>query len=138
MWNVQVFFCCPTISILPQNQEKRFNIWLKQTFQRQSCNSKLVSNNYQEEIWDVICTISNIKWGVRLLLVESLVIIFYVIFLMGHAVLFWKKKIAIKRKQGVNNCFKPVILAVCYCCFQIKIRTKRKEKINLETKYNMI
>ena len=25
-----------------------------------------------------------------------------------------------------------------YCCFQIKIRTKRKGKINLETKYNMI
>ena len=122
------FFCCPTISILPQNQEKRFNIWLKQTFQRQSCNSKLVSNNYQEEIWDVICTISNIKWGVRLLLVESLVIIFYVIFLMGHAVsIILEKKIAIKRKQGVNNCFKPVISAV-FATVAFRLKSEQKEK----------
>ena len=67
---------------------------------------------------------------IKLLLVESSVIaIFYVIFLIRYAVIinyFGKFFFPIKRKQGVN-----------YCCFQIKIRTKRKEKINLETKYNI-
>ena len=46
-----------------------------------------------------------------------------------------KKKFPIKRKQGVNNCFNFVCFY--YFCFQIRIRTKRKGKINLETKYNI-
>ena len=53
--------------------------------------------------------------------------------------LFSKKNFffPIKKKQRVNNCFKPLILSVFYCYFQIKIRTKRKGKINLDTKYNI-
>ena len=51
-------------------------------------------------------------------------------FLIRYAViinysLFWKKDfVLIKRKQGINNCF--------------KIRTKRNGKINLKTKCNTI
>ena len=40
------------------------NIWLNRLSRRQSCTSKLVSNIYLEEIWNAICTIPNIKWGV--------------------------------------------------------------------------
>ena len=58
------FFCYMAVSILPKNQDKLLNLWLKQLSRRQSCTSKLASNNNLEEIWDAIWTISNIKWGV--------------------------------------------------------------------------
>ena len=55
--------------------------------------------------------------GITPLLVEnSVIVIFYVIFLMRYAVIinyFEKKKFfPIKTNQGVNNCFKPLISSV--------------------------
>ena len=68
---------------------------------------------------------------VRPLLVESLVIIiFYMIFLMCYAVIinyFGKKTFPIKRKQGVNNCFKPLILSV-FTTVASRLKSEQKEK----------
>ena len=47
-----------------------------------------------------------------LLFESSVIVIFYVIFLMRYAVIIIileKKIIPIKRKQGVNSCLKPLI-----------------------------
>ena len=44
-----------------------------------------------------------------------------------------------KRKQGVNNCFKYLILSVFNTiASRLKSEKKGKGKINLETKYKMI
>ena len=64
-------------------------------------------------------------------LVGSLVIvIFYMIFLMHHAVVInLKKKIfLIKRKQGVNNCFKPLISSVFTTVVSRSKFEQKKEK----------
>ena len=80
----------------------------------------------------------NLKLKLRLLLVESLVIvIFYMIYaLCGNyqlVIILEKKIFTIKIKQGVNNFFKPFnFVCFYYYCFQIKIRAKK----NLEAKYN--
>ena len=62
--NLQVFFCYTTISIFPQYQEKLLNIWLQQTFQKVIIYFKTSEQQNYLEIWDAICTIFNIKWGV--------------------------------------------------------------------------
>ena len=70
---------------------------------------------------------------VRLLLVESSVIFFYIIFLMHYTViinyqLFWKNNFfAIKRKQGVKNCFKSLILSV-FTSVASRLKSEQKEK----------
>ena len=52
-------------------------------------------------------------------------------------ILLEKKCFPIKRKQGVNNCFKPLILSV-FTTVASRLKSERKGKINLETKYNTI
>ena len=94
----------------------------------------------KKQIWSANCNLwiaisNHVK--IRLLLVESLIIvIFYVIFLMCYAVInyyFGKKFFSIKRKQEVNNCFKPLILSV-FTTVASRLKSEQKEKINLETK----
>ena len=68
----------------------------------------------------------------RLLLVESsVIIIFYVIFLMRYAGTiinyFEKKNFSIKRKQGVNYCFRPLILSV-FTTVGSRLKSEQKEK----------
>ena len=66
---------------------------------------------------------------IRLLLVESLVIVIVcIIFLMQHVVIinYFGK---VKRKQGVNNCFKPLIpSAFTTVASRLKSEQKEKEK----------
>ena len=51
------FFSYTAISIPPQTK-KNFSIFDQNRLsRRESCTSELVNNNYQEEIWDTICTI---------------------------------------------------------------------------------
>ena len=70
---------------------------------------------------------------VRLLLVESSVIFFYIIFLMHYTViinyqLFWKNNFfAIKRKQEAKNCFKSLILSV-FTSVASRLKSEQKEK----------
>ena len=40
---------------------------------------------------------------------------------------FWKKKILIKRKQGVNNCFKPLISSG-FTIAASRLRSEQNEK----------
>ena len=60
-------------------------------------------------------------------------LLFFVIFLMCYAIIinyyFEKKRFPIKRKQGVNNCFKPLISSIfTTVASQIKSVQKEKEK----------
>ena len=60
-------------------------------------------------------------------------LLFFVIFLMCYAIIinyyFEKKKFPIKRKQGINNCFKPLISSIfTTVASQIKSVQKEKEK----------
>ena len=68
---------------------------------------------------------------IRTLLVESSVsVIFCVIFLMHYVaiiILDKKKNFPIKRKQGVNNCFKPLILSV-FTAVASRLKSEQKEK----------
>ena len=71
-------------------------------------------------------------WLVRLLLVESSVIaIFYLILLMCYVVILIiileKKIFWIKRKQGVNNCFKPLLSSV-FTTVASRLKSEQKEK----------
>ena len=52
---------------------------------------------------------------------------------------FWKNFFfPIKKKQGVSNCFKPLILSVfTTVASRLKSEKKKKEKINLETEYSI-
>ena len=64
------------------------------------------------------------------LLVEySVIVIFHVIFFMCCLVIvnYFGKKNSIKRKQGVNNCFKPLISSV-YTTIASRLNSKQKEK----------
>ena len=67
----------------------------------------------------------------RPLLVESsVIVIFYAIFLMRYAVIinyFGKKNFPIKRKEGVNNCFKPLISSV-FTTVASRLKSEQKEK----------
>ena len=65
-----------------------------------------------------------------LLLESSVIVIFYVIFLMRYAVIIdyhFEKKILIKRKQGVNNCFKPLISSG-FTIAASRLRSEQNEK----------
>ena len=62
---------------------------------------------------------------------SSVIVIFYVIFLMRSAVIIILEKhfFPISRKQGVNNCFKPLIMSVfTTAAFRLKSEQKEKEK----------
>ena len=76
---------------------------------------------------------------IRPQLVKSLdIFIFHVIFLMCYVVIIILDFFfSIKRKQGVNNCFKPLISSV-FTTAAFRLKSEQKEKTNLETKYNMI
>ena len=70
--------------------------------------------------------------SIRLLLVESsVIVIFYVIFLMCYGVninhYFGKKKFPIKKNQGINNCFKPLTLSL-FTSVASRLKSKQKEK----------
>ena len=77
-----------------------------------------------------------------LLLESSVIVIFYVIFLMRYTVIidyhFGKKNSNQEKTGGKQLFWASNFVWFYYCCFQIKIRIKRKGKINLETKYNTI
>ena len=47
--------------------------------------------------------------------------------LNGNYLLFWKKKCPFKRKQGVNNCFTPLILSV-FTTVASRLKSGHKEK----------
>ena len=47
-----------------------------------------------------------------------------------------KNVFSIKRKQGINNCFKPLILSA-FTAVASRLKSEQKGKINLETKYNI-
>ena len=68
----------------------------------------------------------------KLLLLENLVIVIFCDFfdvLCNNYYYFEKKKFPIKRKQGVNNCFKPLISSIfTTVASQIKSVQKEKEK----------
>ena len=67
---------------------------------------------------------------IRLLLVESSVIVtFYMIFLCGNYYYFLKFFFPTKRKKGVHNSFKPLILSVFNTIASgLKSNQKEKEK----------
>ena len=69
-----------------------------------------------------------------MLVESSVVVIFYVIFLMCYAViinysLFWNIFFPIKRKQGVRNCFKPLISPLFTAVFRLKSEQNEKKII---------
>ena len=76
-----------------------------------------------------------------MLVESSVIVIFYMIFLMCYAVIinYFGKIIffRIKIEQGVNNCFKPLILSA-FTTVASRLKSEQKGKINLETKYNTI
>ena len=98
-------------------------------------------NNFFSLYWhldrthsDVSCTLLYFycKLSIRLLLVESsVIVIFYVIFLMCYGVninhYFGKKKFPIKKNQGINNCFKPLTLSL-FTSVASRLKSKQKEK----------
>ena len=60
---------------------------------------------------------------------------------MPYAVIidyFGKKNSNEEKTRGKQLFQASNLVCFYYCCFQTKIRTKRKGKINLETKYNTI
>ena len=58
------FFHYTAVSILPQKQITCQYLIKTDFLEGNRLTSKLVSNNYLEEIWDAICTISNIERGI--------------------------------------------------------------------------
>ena len=57
---------------------------------------------------------------------------------MHYAVIIIFDFSSIKRKQGINNCFKPLISPVfTTVASRLKSQPKEKKKINLETKYSI-
>ena len=89
-------------------------------------------------ILDIKFSFANIKWDlcqntVKPLVESSVIVIFYVIFLMRYAViinyyLFWKKN-GIKRIEGIDNCFKSLILSAFNTVApRLKSEQKKKKK----------
>ena len=74
---------------------------------------------------------------IRPLLVESLVIVIFCDFFMWYVVInyFWRFFFPTKRKKGVNNCFKSIILSV-FTTVASRLKSKKKEKEKLILKLN--
>ena len=72
--------------------------------------------------------------NIRPLLVESsVIVIFYVIFLIRYAVIinyyFAKKKFQIKRKQVANNCFK-LLISSAFTTVTLRLKSDKKKREN--------
>ena len=109
---------CKIISLNSKknNRKQTFFVFFIENLSKNSCIEK-----------NVIMILKAIR---PLLLESSVIVIFYLIFLMRYAVItdyHFGKKILIKRKQGVNNCFKPLISSD-FTIAASRLRSEQNEK----------